>query len=268
MKLDNMGFRKLFSKDPKEKISKKILEMQFGDRAINIVDSFPKQDSKLIRFVIQELIDSGEINGILVGKQGWFLPNGEAKIEQTLNELARGSQNLDTLANDWKLNKKRVFIALTDYLEKNAQLEQVIIRKKDLIFLQSYLKQEWTNSLAAFEFDNPISYDAVINNAAVPRESKEVLADQVKKWLVEEGSYLVLGNDNLLRKRDDLPIYLAEGIDLKWEEGADKIEFSELAEEYGILREEIHGIIQQLIENKELDNITVYPLDEILKQRL
>lgn len=262
-----MGFRKLFSKDPKEALRKKLLEMQFGIQAINIVDSFPKQDSNFIRSIVQELIDNGKINGILVGKQGWFLPNGEAKINQTLDDLSRGYQNLDTLANDWKLNKKRVYIALTEYLEKNAQLEQVIIRKKDLIFLQAYLKQAWTDSLTAFDIDNPIGYDSVINSAALPRESKEVLADRAKQWLAEKGSYLVLGSDKLLRKRDALQIYLADGINQKWEEGADKIEFSELAEEYGIPSEEIHSIIQQLIESKELDGITVYPLEEMIKQR-
>ncbi|MHA2251276.1 MAG: hypothetical protein ACXAD7_13015 [Candidatus Kariarchaeaceae archaeon] len=260
-----MGFKKILSrKSPEDKLTENILVLELGEQAINLFDQYSKEKQSLVQKVITELQNQMKVDGRFIGKKGWYLPKADEKIGEIWKRLAKGPVSLSEVSAKWGLNNKRVYLAMTEYSNNKVNL----IRKKDVIYSYPFLNQVWTDSLALFDFDEPVKFESVIDNAKIDREGKNVLEEYMNKEFEKASSELVLGRDHNLRKRGDLQLVIAEEIPRRFEEGITEIQFSTLAEDYGISIPEITKILQELIDAKEVDNITLYPLDELIKRRM
>lgn len=263
-----MGLRSVFSKKtPEERVSKKMLQIEIGDKAINLVEVLPNENETLVMQVANVLITDGKLKGILVGQQGWFLPDGNKKIDEIWSQLKSTHINLENVSNRWGLNPKRTYIALNDFAQTKNIADPVFIRKNNKLYFTPYLKQVWIDTISGFDLDDEITIDKIIENSGLESDSKIVLANYMEKELKEKNSEIILGKDKILRSRSELHVILADNIAKRWEEGFDQVEFSTLAENYGVTKEDIRKTLQELIETKRIKNITIYPLEEVIKPR-
>ncbi len=263
-----MGLRLFSWKDSKDKISEKLLNIELNDFALNLIEKLPREDRSIIKIVAQELIDQGKLDGVLIGNKGWFLPKTGEKFDIIWTKLSTGPVNLNEVGKSWGLNTKRVYLALSEYSKTKTNNVSAFVRAKDQIFLTSYLKQVWFDSLTAFDLNDNVSIETVVENTVIPRETKDILIKQLEKWLSEKRSDIILGKDRILRRREDLYLILSKDIPKMFEEGFDQIEFSRLADKYGVTIEEIAMILQKLLDNKELADITIYPLDNYISPKM
>jgi len=262
-------FKSLFSKtDPKEEVKEKLLELDIGDKAVLLPELIDEENFHLVRDVASELIEAGKLNGQLIGKKGWFLPDADAKLKEVWSKLERGKVDLKDIATLWDINAKRVYIALEDYAAK-LNLEEPIFHRDELdLYLVSYFKKAWYDILSAYDEEDEVEFETLIKNSKIAAEAKSIFKKLVSEWLAEGKLEYVLGADGKVRPTRVISDLIEEYVPEAWESGKTVITYEELAEKYGMARKEIGKILQKLIDDRALGEVTLYATDEMIKPRL
>lgn len=261
--------KSLFSSDPREDIRSKLLELEIGSKAIELPQNIGYEDKfSLVTEIGSELIENGKLSGQLVGRKGWFLPQADKKLKQVWNEIEKGPINLEEISDLWGLNEKRVFIALNDYAETKEYEEPYFHREGMILYLNAYLQKSWFDALAAYDDEDTIEFDHVISNAKVKSETKKILREKAKEWLKDQSSTYILGDDGIIRRREDLNELVSKRVNKELEQGANEIKYVDLANKYGVSRKTIADILQDLVDSNKITDVTIYPLDEKIKPRI
>lgn len=259
--------KKIFQSDPIKKLQEDINAINIGKKAINLYEKLIKHDQSLIHKVVDENILESIKDGNFIGNQGWFLPNYQERMDLIWEKLKNGSVDLKKIGDNWGLNAKRTFIAISDHASSIKLNEPHFIREGEVIFLTSYLKQIWADLLSTIDLEENEKFDTFIEKTNISREHLALLKKNALHWLKEEKSEFALGMDNFLRRKDDLLEEISGYIDSKWEEKTSQLLYSDIAERFGITLGEITRYLQKLSENNSLSNSTIYPVDEMLKPR-
>jgi hypothetical protein len=253
---------KIFRKDPLEALNEALVNITIDDKAINLFELLPNHDKNLIIKTINE-----KYTGLFIGKQGWFLPEAQEKLSNIWDKLIKGPINLGDTGKKWGLNEKRVYLSLQLRAKEMNILEPVFIRGDKILFLHSYIKQIWVDTLSTIDYEEENSLNMLLNNSSIDRKYMDIFEKEVLKLLKLSKSEFALGDDEIIRKKELIPEYIEERIPDLWKEGKTMLTYEEIGILYGLSNDETSNIIKDLSENNLLKNTTNYPLDEILKPR-
>lgn len=265
-----MRFIKSFfsSKDPHEEVREKLLELEFPDTAVYLPDEIEEDNFNLVRDVSEELIEEGKFIGQLIGRKGWFLPNAEKKLQKVWGQIEKGKVNLEDIASRWNINAKRVYIAMEDYAE-DLGLEKPVFHREEMdLYLISYFKNAWRDILATYDDDEEMEFSKLIKNARIEPDSREIFRDLVKDWLTDSSGNYVLGADGIVRAKREVKDLIEEYIPKLFEQGQSQVTYEELAEKYGMGEDDVGKILQKLIDERALGEVTLYATDRMIKPRL
>ena len=253
---------KIFKKDPLEALNEDLEIIQIDDKAINLFEILPNHDKSLVTKTITE-----KYAGVFIGKQGWFLPDAQDKLSSIWKELIKGCINMSSIGNQWGLNEKRVYLSIQMKAKDMDIKDPVFVREDNILFLHSFIRQIWNDTLSTIDFEEENSLEMLLDNSTFERKHIDLFEKEVRKLLKNKESEFALGEDEIIRKKELLPDFIAERIPEKWTEGKTMLSYEEIGTMYGLSEEETRIIIQNLAENNLLTNTTNYPLDEILKPR-
>lgn len=258
---------KLSRKSPEEKILLEIEKLDLNTPSIMFTDKLENFDTNLVINVIQSQVENGRLQGEFVGRKGWFLFDAKNKLDQVWQKMNKGAVNLGEISAIWgNIGNKRVFIAIEEYGKSKKLNEPIFTRKNDLLFLNSYVIQKWNDAVNKFDLDEgEINFDKILEN--MESTYKEMAAEIIQTSLKSKNSELLLGQDNIVRRRTGIDIYIAEHINSHMEKNGVDLHYVLIGDKFGMNDEEIAQIVLQLIENKSIENITNYPTDGFIKKR-
>lgn len=260
--------KKLARKSPEEKITEDLLVMEFSQASIFFPDKFTKIKLETIVKVVNQLTEDGKLNGEFVGNKGWFLFDSEKRYEEIWDKLLKGPVNLSEISKMWgNFGNKRVFIALENYGSQKKMPEPVFTRKENVVYLNAYILQEWNDAVNKFDLEeDDIAFERITEQ--VNSNIRDIVSEIAKASFVERKTDLLLGSDNIVRRRNSINNYLAEYISNALEDSSNsEIHYEEIAVKFGLTEEEVSTSILKLIDDKEIENITNYPIDGFIKSR-
>lgn len=254
---------KLFKKkSPKVAILEDLSRISIGKGAINLGEKLSKYQLSIVLEVIHSEILNKKLIGKLVGQKGWFLPDADNLLTQCWSNLLKGAIDLSKVSKEWGgLGNKRVYLALEEFAKEKKQTEPIFSRSSDTLFLNSYLSQEFLNSINFFNFEIGVEFSKVLEYVSLPKDQKTLFENYVIKLMSEKKSEYKLGGDGMIRKITDLDFSVNEWI-AELFENQKEILYDKLSQKFGVDSEMVGKIILDLISKKELQTITNYPLDE------
>ncbi|OLS26858.1 MAG: hypothetical protein HeimC2_13910 [Candidatus Heimdallarchaeota archaeon LC_2] len=258
---------KLSKKSPEEKILQEIDKLDLNTPSIMFTEKLPNFDADLVFKVIQSQVNKGKFQGKFIGRKGWFLFNAGIKLDEVWLKLNKGAVNLGEISAEWgEFGNKRVFIAIEEFGKSKKLNEPIFTRKNDLLLLNSYIIQKWNDAVNKFDLDEgEINFDKILEN--MESTYKDMAAEIIQTSLKSKNSELLLGQDNIVRRRTGIDIYIAEHINSHMENNGVDLHYVLIGHKFGMNDEEIAQIVLQLIENKSIENITNYPTDGFIKKR-
>ncbi|MDH5401853.1 MAG: hypothetical protein OEZ01_08870 [Candidatus Heimdallarchaeota archaeon] len=262
--------KKIFSKNPAAKVRQLVLSVPIDNLAIDFPTQINNNDYNLVSKVIEDLISEGLLRGILIGKKGWFLPNGIQKVDDIWKEVERDIIDLERIGNDWGLNPKRVYIALETKAKSLGLKEPYFIRSNNELYLQSLLIKKLQSTLKAQDFDEEnIHLNTLIENI-IPKKTEnwnEILSEKIINVLNLETSEYCIGKDTFIRIKMNLGEEVVTIITNYWEEQTEEIPYTYIGEYFGLNNKDVAKLLQKLINEKELTNVVIYPIEEIIKRK-
>ena len=181
--------------------------------------------------------------------------------------MNKGAINLNDISSEWgNFGNKRVFIAIEEFGKTKKLSDPIFTRKNELLFLNSQIIQKWNDAVNRFDLtEAETSFDKIIEN--MDSTHKEIATGIIKASLKTKNSEILLGQDNIVRRRTGIENYISEHINLHFENSIGDLHYDIIGENFGLSFEEIAQIVLQLIENKSIENITNYPTDGFIKKR-
>ena len=259
-------FKRIFGsrKTPEQKAEEFLLSYSFNDPVQ--ITSLPESpvDGETLKQVMEKLVSEKKIAGRFVGKKGWFIPGDPTPIfEQILKQIEHEPITVDELSKTLKLSKKRSVLALKDELRRKQRINDYVFGE-DEVYSLKYLRQTWEGVLSGKDFvEDEIFYEDILGE--LPH--REIFEGILDKWLTDEKSAVVrLGNGRLML-RDLVPEMVVEHVKRQWEGGAKQIMFDEIANEFGLPEDQVTKIILDLVNSNELEDVTVYTTDRMIKRR-
>ncbi len=259
-------FKKIFGgrKTPEQKAEEFLLNFPFEDpvQITNLPES--PVDGEILKQVMERLVAEKKIAGRFVGKKGWFIPGDPTPIfEQILKQIEQEPITVDELSKALKLSKKRSILALKDELRRKQRINEYIFGEEK-VYSQRYLKQTWEGVLSGKDFvEDEIMYEDILEE--LPH--REIFEGILEKWLSDEKSAVVKLASGRLMLRDMVPEMVVEHVKRQWEGGANQIMFDEIANEFGLPEEQVTKIILDLVNSNELNDVTVFTTDRMIKRR-
>ncbi|MHA2032327.1 MAG: hypothetical protein ACW99Q_23380 [Candidatus Kariarchaeaceae archaeon] len=263
-----MKFLKKFSKKtPHQKIIEEIREKPINQPSILFTDLFPKTDVNVIIEAINELIKTKEIDGKFIGNKSWFLFEASEKLETVWDQLLSGSIDLNKISEQWgNFGNKRVYMALEEFASMKKIQAPIFTRKGNNLLLHSFILQEWRDAANKFDIDETdISFNKIIEQ--INSKYREMAIEIIKESTKKDNSELLIGSDDIVRRRSGILIHIADYINLTLINSNDALTYQNISEKLGLSEEEVSNMILQLIEGKSIENITNYPVDGIIKKR-
>lgn len=258
----NVMFKFLKKKSPQEAIREDLSKIEIGHKAINLGEPLSKYDRDILLDVLQQEIDAGKLKGKLVGRKGWFLPGANNLLDQAWSKLMRGGIDLEKTSKEWGgLGNKRVFIALEELGREKKQNDPIFSRSGDIIYLNSYLAQQLINAYNSYNFDEGVQFEKIMETVSMPPDHKPIFEKFAQNKMQEAKFDYRLGSDGMVRKVGELPHLVNDAIAQQFEENS-QVLYSDLGDKFGVGNDVIGKIILDLIDQKELEDITNYPLDE------
>ena len=262
-------FKKLFnSKSENELIREKLLSLSFDDFAVNLANLIDNENYNLVSEVAKELIQENHLTGVLIGKKSWFLHNGYEKLENIWNKLQYGKIDLDKYADEWKINQKRVYLAIMDYANFKEVKENEFTRVKGILYLNKFLMDIWYRSISKYTETDEIEFQNIIKNSGLDSHDQEVFANFCKNLLSNNSFRYNIGSDGYIRDYDVISSKILDYIPEYFDNGHDLIKFSHLSEKYGVTIKKVEALISSLIDQNLLKDVTLYATDEYLRPRL
>lgn len=258
---------KLSRKSPEEKVLFELEKLNLKVPSIMFTEKMEKMDPTVIMKVIQNEVEKGKITGQFIGKKGWFLFDAQKKLEEVWEKLNQGPIDLGELSTAWgAIGNKRVFIALEEFGKSKKMNQPIFTRKSDLLFLNSYIIQSWNDAVNRYDLtEMEITFDKILENMG--GDDKEIVADIIRTSLKSKNSELLLGQDNIIRRRVGIENSISDYINSHIENSDKELYYQLIGEKFGIFEEEIAQIVLQLIDGKLIENITNYPTDGFIKSR-
>ena len=240
-----------------------LLDYKFGNAVdLHTLDS-PVSPDILIE-VVDEMCMHGKLDGRLVGKKGWYLPNAKKKLGDLLKNIKREPLEIEDVSKATGLNKSRSVIAIKDHIKRTQQLSGLIFEKKEKVVSPNYIKDQWKTILNSFDF---VEEQIPISEVYEKLPDKELFLPIVEEYLKDPKSPVVKNKDGIVLLREMVDELLGEKVKNMWEEGAQEITFEEIADEFGVTNEEASKTILRLVNDGELHDVTVYTADELIKRR-
>jgi hypothetical protein len=259
-------FKKLFSRKSDLELAREFLISKNFQKAVNITELEGIPCSKNIMMqAMKELIAENKVNGRLVGEKGWFLPVDKTFFDKYFNEINSSPLEIEKITKDFNLNKKRTIIALKEEARNRQKLNDWIIDDENYkIFNEKYLEKKWKELINTKDFiEDEIFYNDLINE--LPH--KEVLEPLVEIWISSEKSPVVKHSSGRVYLRSELKELIIEDVKNMWNDGKNEIRFITIADTYGISTTDAGNIILQMVNSNQLEDVTVYAADELIKRR-
>lgn len=260
--------KKLSRKAPEEKLTEELQSMEFSQASIYFPDLFPKVSLDILLKVLNQFLDNGKIDGKFIGTKGWFLFEANSKYEVIWENLMKGSVNLDEISQDWgNLGQKRVYMALEDYGINKKLSRPIFSRKENMLYLNSFILQKWNDAVNKFDLEEGyVTFEKITSQ--INQEIRDVVIEIAKASMSEDKSELLLGNDDIVRRRNNVSNDMGPYINSTFEEDTkDEISYETIAAKFGLSEDDVSNYILKLIDNGEIENITNYPIDGFIKAR-
>ncbi len=259
-------FKKLFGKGkpPHEKAREFLLGYNFSEPiCIPLMEESPVPGDVLLQ-AMEQLVSEKRIQGRFVGKKGWFIPGDPTpQFEQILNKTEKEPVEITELQETLKLSPKRSILALKDELQRKQKTNDYLITD-DAVFSMKYLRKLWDSAFTKFDLvEDEITFEDVLKE--LPH--KEVFEPLAHEWLRSDKSPIVQMQSGRLMLRSLIPEMLVDDVKSQWEKGAVQLSFDDLAEKYGVSDEQVTQLILDLVNSGELDDVTVYTTDRMIKRR-
>ncbi len=261
-----MSFLKKFFKSkpkPIEKAKLFLLSYEFKDPVqVTTLPDAPVQADLMLE-AMDELISTKQIQGRMVGKKGWFLPGDGVELQDAIDLLSKKPLTIDELGSMVKLSPKRSLIALKDEM-KRKQLINNFIFAQDSIYSKEFVENKWKSVLNSYDFaEEIINFKDLLSQ--IPEE--EEVRNFVKDIVYSRSSPISVRQNGTVVLRELLPEIISEEVKLDWEGGKTEIKFEDLSEEYGLDIEQITDLILKMVNENEIDDVTVYTSDLLIRRR-
>ncbi|MCE7736018.1 MAG: hypothetical protein GPJ54_14140 [Candidatus Heimdallarchaeota archaeon] len=260
--------KKLSRKAPEEKVAEDLQTMEFNQASIFFPDLFPKISLDIITKVVNQFLESGKIEGQFIGTKGWFLFKANSKYDSIWVNLMKGPVDLDEISQSWgDIGQKRVYMALESHGVNKKLSKPIFNRKGSLLYLNSFILQEWYDAVNKHNLEEGyVTFDKITSQ--VNQEIREIVIDIAKEAMRDGKSELLLGNDDIVRRRNniiqDIGVYINSTIE---ENDNVEISYETIASNFGLSEEDVSNYILKLIDSNEIENITNYPIDGFIKTR-
>jgi len=160
---------------------------------------------------------------------------------------------------------------LCSYWKKQVQLlklqEPAFSRKGSTVFTNTYLIGLWQNVISGKELEEGVVFSELLSELPIDKEFIPILETKIREMYRVEKSDMVVGSDGILRLMRQIKSNVLDEISAKLESNKSRIEYEFLAELFGLSSSTVAQLIMKLIEEKELDNIVNYPIEEYLTSR-
>lgn len=260
-------FKNLFGKKktPEEQAREFWATYQFGSKAFQ-VDAVPDipVSPDVMKRVLLDLTRDGVVIGHFVGKKGWFIPQDDSYIENQFKIAKKHPVKIEDVATELGLNNSRSVLALKGYAKRLQKQKLVVFQSKEYMLSIDYLKDIWRTKLSEKDLiEEEIFYDDILET--LPHS--EVFVELLPEWLQEDNSFVVKTASGRIVLRDLVPELVADEVKSRWENGATQLTFQDLSEKYGLSTDQISAIVRKLVSENEIDDVTIYVEDELIKRR-
>lgn len=249
-------------KSKEEKAKDFLLSYSFV-KAISIRDiPAAPVDADTLVTVAEQLISEGKLPGRMVGKKGWYLPRTKDDLLGIFKRAKKEPVKLKDLAEEFGLNRKRTVIALRDQLKNLGRTGEYVLSDEHIVAIE-LLKNKWRSALSNFDLEEEVTLEDVIGELEFPELTRELAIE----WMREKSSSVVMDQEGRIRRRSEIPELVVEKVKELWEGESAEISFEMIGTIYGISTEEAGEVILKLVNDGELDDVTVYAADELIKRR-
>lgn len=262
-----MGFfKKILSRTSPEEKAREYLKTYPFNKAINFHDvaDLPVDPSVIIK-QLDSMTKEGVIEGRFVGKKGWFLPGSREVFDPIFSTIEKGPVMVETWTDTFGLNRKRTILAIKYEARNRQQLDDIIVNKDESeVYHLDYLRKRWREILNSKDF---VEDEIMFKDLRAELPHPDVMNDLVEEWISQESSSVVRHASGRIFLKSELDEMISDQVRELWENGESEIRFENIASEYGISREEAGKIILALVNANELEDVTVYSADELIRRR-